>query len=171
MLCKWARFNAPVVAFAVMVALAIVTTGCGGNDFPPPADPTGDFVEVSLLFFVDVGDPPPDHDDPCVWFDGYRNHATTVAVTLIGAVGQDIHPVQVFRNGIDFSGGNPNGIRIEVPKAGNYSMVVEVYGETDEDCCPGSPPGKPVFKAVWNYFSTDNQPVFKCVPKFSYCIY
>lgn len=165
-------------ACALLVAATL--SGCsGGPDIPQPADPNSESVSVHMLFdhglFNSVGD----RDNPCHWFDGVQNRAALVIISIntiqMNGAGNPVTvPVyadQVFKNGVDFSGGNPNGIQFNIPKNGFFSMDVTVIGEPNDDCCPGDPPGRPVFKARWGYVNHGGFSLYANLPEFKYCLF
>jgi len=132
-----------------------------------------------MLFDYYLFNDAPDRDNPCHWFDGVQNEAAVVIIAIntiqVNEAGNPVTvPVyadQVFRNGVDFSVGNPNGIHFNVPKNGHFSMEVTVIGEPNDDCCPGDPPGRPVFKARWGYVTYGGFSLFANLPEFNFCLY
>ncbi|MCE2503969.1 MAG: hypothetical protein J4G05_07930 [Chlorobi bacterium] len=90
--------------------------------------------------------------------------------TMNGIRAVPVGGVQTFRSGVDFQNGNPNGIRAEVPKRGGYLIRVVVTGEVNEDCCPGPPPGCPVYRKIWDY-RDDKVEIRAQLPKFLKCDY
>ena len=130
----------------VGLLLAGILCACDGVN---PATATTPTTTVGLLFGEHpLYDDLPDRNDPCVWFDSEMNKAAQVNVEIFVPVFDEdgrvknviqIGKTQRFVNGHDFQNGDPDGINAKVPESGGYQMVVTVYGEIDEDCCPGPP--------------------------------
>lgn len=136
--------------------MSLVLVACAGDpDAPPPATPSTPQITAGMGFDSYLYDDLVDRNEPCLWFDGYQNKAEQVTVFIYSTdpsgVLLQIYPPQIFRDGKDFYGGNPNGLHFKAPESGGYVMVVRVYGKPNADCCPGPPPGRPVYEAWWPY--------------------
>ena len=166
------------VLIPLWMLLAGIVGACGGIE---PATSNSPTVTVGLGFGDDlVFDGVPDRYDPCKWFDSEMNEAAQVNVEIFAPVFDDdgeiadviqIGETQTFVNGYDYQNGDPDGIHAEIPSTGGFLMTVTVYGEINEDCCPGPPPGRPVFRSIWPYTEYGGFPVFKMLPSFSHCLF
>ncbi len=134
-----------------------------------------DFIGVIIYDYL------PDRYDPCRWFDSEMNKAVEVhtqTFTFNEQMGvYQISGKKKFLDGTDFHNGDPDNLLVPIPVTGSWFMIIDVVGEVDEDCCPGDPPGRPVYRETITYiegrkpYSTAYAPRFHVLPEFEECEY
>lgn len=164
-----------VILAALLSGVMFSASSCEDPNIPS-ADENTPSVTAGMGFDDPRYDDYADRDDPCVWFDGYQNEAAQVTINIYatssGGQGlKQIYPPQNFVDGQDFFGGNPNGLHFQVPATGEFIMEVIAYGKPNEDCCPGPPVGRPVFKTIWPPTSYNGYPAFFNMLRFHNCLY
>ncbi len=141
-----------------IAALCLLLSACDSE--LPPADSQTPSTTVYLNFGhepLNRYDTVTARYDPCKFFDGWINKATQVSIRVcVPSPGnppsfKDIYPVQNFQRYPDFPSGNPNGIGVQLPETGGFVMIVTIYGEPDSRCCPGTPPGRVIYRLMWPY--------------------
>ena len=166
-----------LLAIAGLSSFALACSEGGDNVLGalPPADKNSPTVVAPLAFDHPWYDELPERGNKCRWFDGMQNSARQVDVRVLSmntdnGTLYDLYPVQTFVNGRDFFYGNPGSLGITMPRSGGFFLEVTVYGEPDSDCCPGAPPGRPLFRAMHPYDEYGGVGRFN-VPRFVQCLY
>jgi hypothetical protein len=161
----------------VLLCLSLTSCESCGDDGIPPAEETTPRTTLYLQFGNSfLFDTVTDRYDSCRYFDGLNGRAVQMVVEIMvpGPGGlKNLYPPQVFKRYNDFPSGDPSGKGVQVPETGGYVMVVTIIGEESADCCPGPPPGRPVYRTVWPYGETQLQfRVRKMLPEtVDYCLY
>lgn len=143
-----------------LIIWSVATLASCTDDHLPAANENTPRTTVYLQFGIDPYgrfDTIATRHDPCKWFDGIQNKAAQMTVqTLVPDASKpsgmrEINPPQIFKRYPDFPDGDPNGLGVQLPESGGSIMIVTIYGEPNADCCPGPPPGRPIFRLFWPY--------------------
>jgi len=168
------------VACAVLIFTLSSCKACKDDeDYIPPASESAPTTTMYMNYGVhNWYDTVTNRMDKCRYFDGVQNKAAQVTVRILvpdatkAGGARDLYHPQIFKRYPDFPSGDPNGMGVQVPVSGGYIMLISIFGEPDEDCCPGPPPGRPYFESIWPYDQTENGFRLRHVlPEFKYCIY
>lgn len=166
------------IVFAFLGLCLFGLTSCTNDpDAPPAATPSTPQITAGMGLTNSLYNNLPNRNDPCAWFDGDQNKATQVTIETFTLDSQGkmikLYDPQIFLDGRDFYGGDPGGLHFKAPEKGGFLMVVSVYAEPNEDCCPGPPPGRPVYREIWPWVEIDRgYPVVVNLPHFTgECLY